>query len=115
IRWSDEVLERARGMTEEELQRFRAIVAGLQPRIDECIRRAIDGIDVDTMILVPRTAQECANGFEQWLANCKERLGPAIQTEFEREFKDDHPSLAGVTGPPGRINAIVAELVWPQV
>lgn len=102
-------------MTAEALNQFKVILADFQPRIDACVKRAIDGVDSSTLAPVPRTDEECDNGFERWLADWKERLGPAIQSEFEREFRDDLPSLAGRIGPKERVNSIVDDLVWPQV
>lgn len=78
--------------------------------LQRCADAAIEKLKADLTLRVPRDPEDRADGFAQWLGIWKDRLSPAIQDEFHRQFPPIAERLS-----PDYLSDMVSELVWPQV
>jgi hypothetical protein len=79
--------------------------------IEKCVQRAIEALEGDTPLRVPRTEAERRHGFAEWLARYRARLGPLIQAELQSQC----PSLPAQLKQPDACEAVVRDVLWPEV
>lgn len=80
-------------------------------KISLCANQAMEVVEKDTSLRVPRTEHDRRQAFAAWLAGCRQKLGPAMQEQFQQQF----PGISQNFTDPNTIKNIVEKHVWPLI
>ena len=84
--------------------------ANTKRRLQACTDAAIRRLTHDTILRVPRAEEDRRDGFSRWLRVWRQKLGPAIEEEFRKQFRDIHDHLSA-----GDVIDMVSETAWPRI
>jgi hypothetical protein len=76
-----------------------------------CADRAIEIIENDASLRVPRMENERRQAFAAWIIAYKQKLGPAMQEQFRQQF----PGISEKLNKSNIIDTLVDDNVWPLV
>ena len=82
-----------------------------QEKLRSCVQAAVERIEADTSLRVPRTEEERGGAFAAWLHSYQKKIGPEMQEQFRQQF----PGIAQSLRDPDTIKSIVEEQIWPDV
>lgn len=78
--------------------------AGVQEIVDQLLPAALQLVESDTVLRVPRTDEECRDRFAEWLSTHRARLAPTIRQLIDRAVPAQ-----------GHDAAAVEEAVWSRL